>query len=168
MPKHALAKLARPRLYDPFPRERLFRRLDESSAQPLTWIAAPPGAGKTTLVASYLESYKLPSFWYQLDSDDSDPATFIRYLVELAKQLGGRKRLSLPYLTPEYLSDIRGFARRFFRNMFARFPESGTLVLDNCRRSSHGRSHHWHQPLETAGRASAPKSESTGRRVALG
>jgi len=133
MARHVLAKLARPRLYDSLPRDRLFRRLDESSKQPLTWICALPGAGKTTLVASYLESRKLPSLWYQLDSGDADPATFIRYLVELAEQLGSRKRVSLPYLTPEYLSDIPGFARRFFRSMFARLPENGTLVLDNCQ-----------------------------------
>ncbi len=39
-----LAKLSRPRLYDALTRERLFGLLDEKSARPAVWIAAPPGA----------------------------------------------------------------------------------------------------------------------------
>ncbi|HUF22482.1 MAG TPA: hypothetical protein VMP00_17230, partial [Burkholderiales bacterium] len=34
-------------------------------------------------------------------------------------------------LTPEYLHDVDGFGRRFFRELFARLPEGATLVLDN-------------------------------------
>jgi LuxR family maltose regulon positive regulatory protein len=77
-----LAKLTRPRLFDAMPRQRLFRLLDAARKRPITWVAAPPGAGKTTLVASYLESRKAPLFWYQLDASDADPATFFWYLVE--------------------------------------------------------------------------------------
>ena len=61
MPKIApmFAKLSRPRLHDSVPRERLFSRLDGLRDLPVTLVAAPPGAGKTTLVASYLESRRL-------------------------------------------------------------------------------------------------------------
>ena len=115
------------------PRKRLFRLLDAAREQPITWVAAPPGAGKTTLVASYLEARKVPFFWYQLDAGDADPATFFWYLVELAAQLKRPKNDRLPYLTPEYLSDIPGFARRFFRTLFSWFPSGSVLVLDNCQ-----------------------------------
>lgn len=131
--KVTLAKLTRPRLHDAVPRKRVFRLLDAARKQSITWIAAPPGAGKTTLVASYLEARKLPFFWYQLDAGDADPATFFWCLVELAAQLRRPKKARLPYLTPEYLSDIPGFARRFFRTLFAWFPQGGVLVLDNCQ-----------------------------------
>src|SRR4249920_3039068 len=107
-----LAKLSRPRLYDALPRNRLFRLLDEARRHPLIWVAAPPGAGKTTLVASYLESRKLPGIWYQVDSGDSDPATFFYYLGLAASSLPStNKRSALPLLTPEYLLDVPGFAR---------------------------------------------------------
>ena len=38
----------------------------------LVWIGAPPGTGKTTLVASYLEARHLPGIWYRVDSGDSE------------------------------------------------------------------------------------------------
>ncbi|MEO8008024.1 MAG: hypothetical protein ABI728_05830 [Betaproteobacteria bacterium] len=34
-------------------------------------------------------------------------------------------------LTPEYLTDVAAFSRRYFRDLFARLPEGVTLVLDN-------------------------------------
>ena len=133
MSRHALAKLTRPRLYKPLQRDRLFRQLDELGRHPLTWIAAPPGAGKTTLVASFLDARKAPFFWYQLDAGDNDPAALFSYLVELWAQLKRPKQAKLPYLGPEYLGDVVGFSRRFFRALFSWFPPGGVLVFDNCQ-----------------------------------
>lgn len=47
----------------------------------------PPGAGKTTLAASYLDSQKRPLLWYQLDEGDADAATFFHYLGLAAGKL---------------------------------------------------------------------------------
>lgn len=135
MPKPAatLAKLSRPRLHDTVPRERLFRRLDALQSLPVTLVAAPPGAGKTTLVASYLESRKLGGIWFQVDAGDVDPATFFYFLGQAETALPGRPRRArrLPLLTPEYLPDLPGFARRFFRDLFERLPAPSTIVFDN-------------------------------------
>jgi hypothetical protein len=123
------AKLSLPRLAQGVSRPRLFALLDEARRGAGTWIAAPGGAGKTTLAATYLIERGLPYLWYQLDSDDADPATFFYYLGIAARQLN--PDLHLPLLTPEYLPDIPGFARRYFRDLFARLPRDLVLVLDN-------------------------------------
>jgi LuxR family transcriptional regulator, maltose regulon positive regulatory protein len=127
----APAKLTRPRLYAAVARERLFALLDARRSQPVIWIAGPPGGGKTTLVTSYLEDRQLPGLWYQVDGGDGDPATFFYYLRQAALTWAGKKRVKLPLLTPEYLSDLPGFSQRWFRELFTLLPQNAVLVLDN-------------------------------------
>jgi LuxR family maltose regulon positive regulatory protein len=134
MPKKQpqLAKLTRPRLHKAVARERLFAVLDEARAhKPAICVVGPPGAGKTTLVASWLDARGIKGIWYQVDPGDADLATFFYYLGEAARPFSGKKQRSLPLLTPEYLQDVEGFSRRFFRELFSRLPEGAALVLDN-------------------------------------
>lgn len=62
-------------------RPRLLSRLDEALEHRVTLVSAPPGFGKTTLAAQWLERRGVPSAWLALDPDDSDPERFVRYLV---------------------------------------------------------------------------------------
>jgi ATP/maltotriose-dependent transcriptional regulator MalT/DNA-binding SARP family transcriptional activator len=129
-----LAKFSRPRLYNVLKRERLFARIDALRVHPILWIAGPPGAGKSTLVGSYVVSRKLNGIWFQTDSGDADPGTFFHYLTLAAADLAGAraKRLAaLPRFGPEYLSDLTTFTRRFMRAFFALFPAGSLLVVDN-------------------------------------
>jgi LuxR family transcriptional regulator, maltose regulon positive regulatory protein len=129
------AKLSRPRLYDPVPRERLFAQMDQLCQFPLVWVVGPPGAGKTSLVSSWLDTRGRPFTWYQVDAGDAEPATAFSFLRQLARS-HRRSAKTLPYLTPDYASDLPGFARRFFRQLSARLPLGCVLVFDNCHEAA--------------------------------
>jgi LuxR family maltose regulon positive regulatory protein len=124
-------KISRPRLTGVFKRERIFRLLDDARRHSLIWISAPAGAGKTTLVASYLEFFQLPCLWYQIDPRDNDPATFFYYLSLAVKRASPRKRKPIPLLTPEFMPGINSFALRYFEAVYQRLPKPVLLVLDN-------------------------------------
>lgn len=123
----SLAKLTPPSAARLVPRERLFARLDEARARQLVWIAAPAGAGKTSLATSWITAHGLRPLWYRIDTDDADPATFFHYLARFAPQNGA----GLPALTPEYLPGLATFTRRFCRLLFESLPPDFVFVLDN-------------------------------------
>lgn len=125
------SKLTPPTLPKIVPRPRLFRELDRARTRPIIWITAPPGAGKTTLVASYLNARRLRPLWYTVDERDGDLATFFHYLSLAARSLAPRKSPPLPHLTPEYLQGVSVFTRNVFEALDAQLPRSAALVWDN-------------------------------------
>ena len=128
-----LAKLTRPRLHGAVARERLFQARRCRGA---ICGVGPPGAGKTTLVASWLDARDAKGIWYQVDAGDTDLATFFHYLGQAAGHHSRKGQAPLPALTPEYLKDIEGFSRRFFRELFSRLPADAVVVLDNYQEVS--------------------------------
>jgi ATP/maltotriose-dependent transcriptional regulator MalT/DNA-binding SARP family transcriptional activator len=114
-----------------FPRKRLFQILDENTSAPATWITAPAGSGKTSLVASYLASRKASFIWYQCDSGDRDLASFFYYLGLAAKRVIPAGSSPLPLLTPEYQHDIQSFSRNYFENLYHLLQPGSFLIIDN-------------------------------------
>ncbi len=131
-----LAKLTRPRLHDALARPRLYTLIDKALARPVVWICAPPGSGKTTLVAGYLEARKLRYLWYHVDPADSDPATFLHYVREAALHVAGKRAASLPVFTSEPQQDLGRFVRGFCRDLFSALPNPCVIVLDNLHEAS--------------------------------
>ncbi len=127
----AIAKISQPRIKGALRRDRLFRLLDREPRKPVVWVSAPAGSGKTTLVASYLDSRKLPCLWYQVDEGDGDIASFFYYMGMAAKKAAPRQKKPLPLLTPEYLQGIPVFTRRYFEELFRRLKTPFLIVLDN-------------------------------------
>ena len=126
-----LAKLSRPSAAGLLPRERLFSVVDAARSSRCLWLSAPAGAGKTSLVSSWIEARKLGVVWYQVDAGDADPAALFHYLGIVAKSVPGKKCRELPHLTPEYLPGLEIFVRRYFEAFFASFKLPPVLVFDN-------------------------------------
>jgi len=125
------AKLTPPRLEGVLVRQRLFEALERARARPIVWITAPPGAGKTTLVGSYLQACKSPALRYQVDEGDGDPAGFFHYLGLATRQALPRIRRPLPAYTPDHAVALQAFTRTFFRDLYGRFRPPFNLVFDN-------------------------------------
>ncbi len=129
--EYPIAKITRPTVRGIYERERLFRIFDDCRERPITWTTGPPGAGKTTLVSSYLESRKLPCLWYQADQGDADIATFFYYLGLAAKKAVPKIRKPLPLFTSEYLQGITAFTHRYFESLYQKVKPPFVLVFDN-------------------------------------
>src|SRR5512146_127008 len=67
----------------PVARPRLVRQLEEGVrlGRRLSLVSAPPGFGKTSLVAEWLAGSGRAHSWLSLEEGDNDPARFFRYLV---------------------------------------------------------------------------------------
>jgi LuxR family maltose regulon positive regulatory protein len=74
-------KLQKPLLgQDLISRPLLLQRLNDGLNRKLTFVSAPAGYGKTTLLAQWLTECPRPSAWLSLDEYDSDAVVFLRYL----------------------------------------------------------------------------------------
>ncbi|HUP94974.1 MAG TPA: BTAD domain-containing putative transcriptional regulator [Burkholderiales bacterium] len=126
----ALAKTTRPRLSSVVPRERLFRALDDARNRSALWLTGPPGSGKTTLAASYVEKRKPASLWYQIDESDADIASFFYYLGLAGARSTKRGAADLPRFTPQHRAAVTAFARRYFQALYRALGADFMLVFD--------------------------------------
>ncbi len=125
-----LAKLSPPRASNWVPRQRLHRLLDEVTRRAVVWIAAEPGAGKSTLAAAWAASRTGRVLWFRADAGDADPGAAFSYFTELARS--GRRAPAVPAYQPHDLERLDLFARAFFRAFFAVVPAAATLVIDDA------------------------------------
>lgn len=127
--KHA-GKLLPPRLGLVFERARLFDMLDAWADYPAISVAAAPGAGKSTLIATWLQSRQRITLWLQIDTGDADAATFLKSLdVLLGRTVA--EPIELPPFRADDLSDLAGWLRRRIRLFIPYLPANWALVFDN-------------------------------------
>ena len=129
-PPAALGKLAAPRLGRVFARNRLFALLDALSEHPAIWLHGAPGAGKSTLVATWLQARKSTVLWLQVDAGDADPATLVESLDALFATAAG-SAIDLPVLRADDLADLGAWLRRRIRRVLQHLPPPWVLVFDN-------------------------------------
>jgi LuxR family maltose regulon positive regulatory protein len=120
-----------PRLKEVYERGRLFRTLDAAVRKRVVWVGAPAGAGKTSVVSTYLAARSRSSLWYNVDARDADVANLFHYLAMAAGIAAPRRRSALPVFSAENQAGIAAFARGFFEALGERLPDSSAIVIDD-------------------------------------
>ncbi len=68
-------------------RSYLVERLQQRMEHALTLISAPAGFGKTTLLAQWLASARMPVAWLSVDAQDNNPTRFLASLIAALQTL---------------------------------------------------------------------------------
>ncbi len=83
-----LTKLQPPKLASDFvDRPHLLEKLNSGLDKKLTLVSAPAGYGKTTLIASWMQTIPNKSVWISLEESENDLLSFLRYLSEAVRIL---------------------------------------------------------------------------------
>jgi ATP/maltotriose-dependent transcriptional regulator MalT len=119
-------------------RTRLSSILDSAPPRGVIWMAAPPGAGKSSLAAGWMKTRHAVdaagALWYQIDDNDSDPVGFFSHFRQVAGNGLGLDIQTLPRLTPDAQRELQPFARRWFKELRAATPLPWRFVFDDVHR----------------------------------
>ncbi|HEX2910899.1 MAG TPA: LuxR C-terminal-related transcriptional regulator [Chloroflexia bacterium] len=116
-------------------RPRLNSLVEKGLSRKLTLICAPPGSGKTTLIAEWRATTVGSSFplaWFSLDENDNDPVRFWRYLITalrtLAPVLGEEalEALATPQTPP-----VEAVINSLINSVLEELDNDFALVLDD-------------------------------------
>ena len=91
-------------------RDRLILELDRGVKNKLTLLSAPPGFGKTTLLAQWINETKLKCAWLSLDERDNDLLRFWRYTICAIQKVQSR----LGNKTLDIISDRNNLDYEYF------------------------------------------------------
>ncbi len=125
-------KLCPPRLADdPILRPNLFQLLDSGQNDVLTLVSAPPGYGKSVLLASWLEDRRLPHAWVSLDESDNDPESFFQYFIAALQRQHSHVCKKLHGILPHAPQSDPVFLARYFTEELTACGKPVLLVLDD-------------------------------------
>ena len=115
-------------------RPRLTQRLHAAIRDPLTFLAAPAGWGKTTLLTTWYADAghgAWPLAWVSLDADDNDPNRFWTYVISALNTLHpGVGETSLALLYASSPPPIEAILAPLL-NALIQLPTDTVLVLDD-------------------------------------
>ena len=110
-------------------RAPLLRDLMDPKGPPVATLIAPPGYGKSTLLAQWAARETRPVAWLTLDSSDNDPAVLLAYLAAAFDRVQP--------LRPETRAVLRGATHRLLATAVPRllselhdWPSPGVVILD--------------------------------------
>jgi LuxR family maltose regulon positive regulatory protein len=109
-------------------RPRLIELVDVSAGAPLALVAAPAGAGKTVLLASWAIESTTPVAWCSVDESDTDVTAFWSAVAAALRTIGPGGGASVrPGPTP----DIEDVIHRLLGELDTSLVEPTVLVIDD-------------------------------------
>ncbi len=119
-------------------RERLVDAIHANIARKLIAIAAPPGYGKTTLLADFTVHTELPVCWVRLTEDDADVMRLASVLAASLQRRFRRLR-GLPNLAALAGGPPAAIARSFADVIDARVDEPFVIAYDDVHLVNHSK-----------------------------
>ena len=129
------AKINRPRFDRAHRRKDLLGLLDVLTPAPLIIVSGLVGAGKTSLVSSYVDSRNVPCLWYQVDRRDEDLSTFFHYLGAAAADAQPHKKNDMPLPTPECVAGLSEHVKDYFRRLYDCLEKPFLMVFNDYQES---------------------------------
>lgn len=128
-------KIKPPYLQNVVERKRCVTIVDSALSKPILWVSAPAGAGKTTLIASYVNNMNIPALWYRIDERDTDFAYFTAYMQKALNVMNQDTNIVLPdFSSAMNRQDINIFSMTYFEQLFESLNPPCLLVFDDYHR----------------------------------
>ncbi len=114
-------------------RPRLMALLMQKPEAPIISVVAPPGYGKTTLLAQWRAHLRRPVAWLTLDDHDNDPAVLLSSLAAALARGGSVPDESWPILAAPRGRMLAAVLPRLLSEL-ARGERPAVLILDDVHR----------------------------------
>src|SRR3990170_2247692 len=114
-------------------RVRLIDILHQNLHRKLTFVSAPAGYGKTTLLVDFADDVDAMVFWYRISPEDSDLVQFVQHLVAAFQQQNPKFGLALAESlnSPSGSLDAATLAVDLINEVQERVDDFSLLVLDD-------------------------------------
>ena len=125
------SRLSPPQLREgSIPRPELIERLNSARDRKVVMVSAPPGYGKTTLLAQWMSRSRRPFGWITLDDRDNDPVVMLSYIAAALDRIEDLPAGVFEALSPPAAS-IDGRILPRLGSALAGIGRSFALVLDD-------------------------------------
>jgi LuxR family maltose regulon positive regulatory protein len=131
--------LLKTKLYIPAPpptgvlRTELLEKLDQVERKLLTLVSAPPGFGKTTLLAEWIARTSLPIAWLSLDAGDNAPYQFLAYVIAALQSVREDLGTQAQQMLQLHQRPPPGNILTSILNDLGRLGTPCVLILDDCQ-----------------------------------
>lgn len=114
-------------------RVRLLDTLHQNLHRKLTFVSAPAGYGKTTLLVDFAEDIDAQVYWYLIGPDDNDLGQFVRHILAAFQQRipDFGKDIEQTLSTPGSGPDAASLAAELINEIERRVTDFSLLVLDD-------------------------------------